>query len=245
MTRRTVLVIEGRDRRLTELGSDAGGRELRQRIRAQWDQDNLLWVIGSGVELTTPLTDSKEPFFGWFHTEAILPLDDDDAARLLDPVACVTERPSWPARRAALVALAGGSPRVLVTLAETCADPDTPEAASEALLTAVERFTPHFQLRFRDLADQAQSVVDLLATAPREVSPGEIAERLGWEQATASKVAGRLHEDGVLSRRRSGAHVWYGISEPLLRFWIEYRTGPWTRTRVALAATLLEVVEKH
>lgn len=242
MTRRTVLVIEGLDRRLTELGSDAEGRELRQRIRAQWDQDNLLWIIGSGVELPTPLTDSKEPFFGWFHTEAILPLDDDDAGRLLDHVACVTERPSWPARRAALVALAGGSPRVLVTLAETCADPDTPEAASEALLTAVERFTPHFQLRFRDLADQAQSVVDLLATAPREVSPGEIAERLGWEQATASKVAGRLHEDGVLSRRRSGAHVWYGISEPLLRFWIEYRTGPWTRTRVALAANLLEAM---
>lgn len=242
MTQRTVVVIEGLDRRLTELGNDAGGRELRQRLRAQWDHDSLLWVVGSGVELTTPLTDVKEPFFGWFHTEPILPLCDDDAGRLLDHVAGMADRPSWPARRAALVALAGGSPRVLVTLAETCADPATPEAASEALLTAVERFTPHFQLRFRDLADQAQSVVDLLATAPREVSPGEIADRLGWEQATASKVAGRLHEDGVLSRHRSGAHVWYGIAEPLLRFWIEYRTGPWMRTRVALAANLLEAM---
>lgn len=242
MARRTVLVVEGLDRRLTELGSGASGVELRQQLRAQWDQDELLWLVGTGVELPSPLTAPHEAFFGWFHTEYIQPLTDVDAASLLDHVACTPGHPGWPARRDALVALAGGSPRVLVTLAETCAHPDTPKAASEALLAAVERFTPHFQLRFRDLGDQAQSVVDLLASAPREVSPGEIADRLGWEPATASKVAGRLHEAGVLSRRPGGAHVWYRIAEPLLRFWIEYRTGPWARTRVALAASLLEAM---
>lgn len=242
MTRPTVLVVEGLDRRLSELGSGRRGMEQRQQLRGHWDHDPLLWVVGTGVELPSAFSDKDEAFFGWFHTEALLPLEEQDAALLLERVAELPPGHTWQARRDALVALAGGSPRVLVTLAETCARPETPQAASEALLTAVERFTPHFQMRFRDLGAQAQAVVDLLARAPREVSPGEMAERLGWEPATASKVASRLYEEGLLTRRAAGAHVWYRLAEPLLRFWIEYRTGPWAKTRVALAANLLEAM---
>jgi hypothetical protein len=184
------------------------------------------------------MTDAHEAFFGWFHAEGMLPLGDADAASLLDRVSGRAPDDGWSRRRAALVAAAGGSPRTLTALALACQGPEV--TASEALRAAVERFTPALQAWFRELAPQAQAVVDALAQAPREVSPSEIAERLGWEPAVASKVTGRLCEEGVLARRREGAHAWLRVVDPMARFWLGWRTGPWERTRGAMAMAKIE-----
>lgn len=236
--RPTVLVIEGLDRRLSELGVGSDGREHRRQLRAQWDHDPRLWVVGSGVGLPTPMTDAHEAFFGWFHADGMQPLTEVEAASLLDRVSGRAPDHVWSRRRAALVAAADGSPRTLTALALACRVPEV--TASEALRAAVERFTPALQAWFRELAPQAQAVVDALAQAPREVSPSEIAERLGWEPAVASKVTGRLCEEGVLARRRQGAHAWLRVVDPMARFWLGWRTGPWKRTRVAVAMAQIE-----
>jgi hypothetical protein len=239
----TVIVVEALDRRLAELGRGDEGRLQRQRLRSVWSaQENPVWVIGTGVALGTELTDHTEPFYGWFDPEAIELLQDTESAELLDRMvpADVRERPHWKGRRASLVSLAGGSPRVLVTLAETCASPDGPAAATDALLEAVDRFTPHFQLRFRDLPPFGQHIVEMLALAPRAMTPGELATRLQTSAPSLATQARRLADDGVLHKTEDGRSAWYTLVEPLFRYWLEYRTAPWETTRIALASSLLD-----
>lgn len=243
-TRPTLLVIEGLDRRFSELGSTPTGRQERQRLRHAWDQNPHVWVIGTGVELSDALTEAGEPFFGWFDPEPVGSLSDEEATALLDKV--VTEEvrlaPHWRGRREALIPLAGGSPRVLVTLAETCSSQQGADEASEALLTAVDRFTAHYQLRFRDLSGVSQQIVEKLAFVSGELGPSELARSLEMAAQGVGTQCRRLVDDGVLSRREEGGATWYRIAEPLFRFWLEYRNGPWRSTRVAVAASLLQAL---
>lgn len=237
-----VVIIEALDRRLADLGPGPVGRSERQKLRGAWSNRRDLWLVASGIELDTSLTDVDEPFFGWFDAEHVPLFGREDAHRLLDATVpdAVRSEPHWPGRREALCALAGGSPRVLVTLADTCASPNAPEAATDALLAAVDRFTAHYQLRFHDLPPHGQHLVDALAAAPRELSPGELAAYLDNAPATVATQLRRLADDGVLTRREDGRSTWYSIAEPLFRFWLEYRTSPWPDTRVWIATTLLQ-----
>lgn len=243
-TRPTVLVVEGLDKRLEELGTSAAGREQRQLLRGAWDQSGHTWVIGTGVGLGAALTDREEAFFAWFDPEAILPLTEAECSALMDRLVpeVVRTSPHWAGRRDALVTLSGGSPRVVVTLAETCSAPQAPGEASEVLRTAVDRFTAHDQMRFRDLSGQAQHIVELLATWPKEMGPSEIAQHLGYAATTAGTQARRLAEAGVLARREDRGATWYRVAEPLFRYWLEYRTGSWETTRVAVATSLLQAL---
>ncbi len=240
---RHVLVVEGLDRRFADLGSGPEGLEARQVLRRHW-ADRPIWLIGTGVALTSPLTDREEPFYAHFDPEAIQPLSTEDARALIDRSAPdhARARPRWSARRDTLVTLAGGSPRVLVSLAEDCADDTGPESASEALLAAVDRFTPHYQLRFRDLPPTGQEIVSLIARSPTMLTPTEIANKLGTHPAAVGTQARRLADDGVIVGTPGPNGTPYHLAEPLFRFWLEYRTGRWEDTRVAVASQVLEVL---
>lgn len=238
-----ILVVEGLDRRLADLGSGPEAREARQILRRHWTE-RPIWLIGTGVALTSTLTDREEPFYAHFDPEAIQPLSPEDARTLIDRSAPERARthPRWSARRETLVTLAGGSPRVLVSLGEDCADESGPESASEALLAAVDRFTPHYQLRFRDLPPTGQEIVSLIARSPTMLTPTELAQKLGTHAASVGTQARRLADDGVIVGAPGPHGTPYHLAEPLFRFWLEYRTGRWEDTRVAVASHVLEAL---
>lgn len=237
--RPTLVFVEALDRRLAEMGSGEPGRERRMRLRAPWDQDPNLWVIGTGTGLPSALAASDEPFFGWFEPVPLGPLTEAESEALLSKVHPAPPE-SWSGRRAALATLAGGSPRVLMALGETCAS--SPASAGDALLMAVERFTPQNQVRFRDLSAQGQQIVAVLAQSPRELSPAELAVRLRIEPPNVASTARRLAEDGALTARHEGRNVWYRVAEPLFRVWLEHQTVEWSQTRVARATNLVEAM---
>lgn len=233
-----VVVIEGLDRQL-----DALGRNERREFRRLLDLDTDIWLIGSGVSLSKAFTGANEAFYGAFDPWPIEPLDDKHAARLLATMAGVAESdddPRWPARSKALVTLAGGNPRALIALGNACrANPD--RWASEQLHQVVHDFTAHYQIRFRDLSPQSQQIVELLAEAPREVKPSELAEILGSSTSQVSVQARRMVHDGVLHQRSKGKATWYRLAEPLFRFWLEYRNASgWEQTRIGWLGRLLE-----
>lgn len=237
--RPTLVFVEALDRRLAEMGSGEPGRERRMQLRAPWDQDPNLWVIGTGTGLPPALAASDEPFFGWFEPVPLGPLTEAESEALLSKLNPAPPE-SWSGRRAALATLAGGSPRVLMALGETCGS--SPASAGDALLLAVERFTPQYQMRFRDLSGQGQQIVAVLAQSPRELSPAELAVRLRIEPPNVASTARRLAEDGALTARHEGRNVWYRISEPLFRVWLEHQTVEWSQTRVARATNLVEAM---
>ena len=66
--------------------------------------------------------------------------------------------------------------------------------------------------RFRALGDPTRvRVLDLLRD--RELSVTTIAERLGAGQQNVSKHLAVLVESGMLTRRKDGTHVYYGIAD--------------------------------
>ncbi|MEQ1567851.1 MAG: hypothetical protein ABMA64_19585 [Myxococcota bacterium] len=235
---RAMVVVEGLDRQLKALGGHG-----RKRLRALLDAHPQVWVVGTGARLTDELTAHEEAFYGAFQSFPVQPIEGEDAAALIDHEAGedTEQDPRWPARRQAIVLLSGGNPRALVALARaTRAGPGADVA--RRLLTVLDEFTPHYQLRFRDLSTQEQQLVELLSQVPRDLGPTDVATRLGSSPATWSSCAHRLADLGVLRTLQHGRLAFYRITEPLFRYWLEFRSGPWGDTRVAWLGHLLELV---
>lgn len=233
--RPAVILFEGLDRQLRSLGLEER-RALRRELdaRADW------WLVATGVTLPSELTGKDEAFYGAFDPWPIEPLDEGEAAALLDVVTGATG-PRWPARRATLVTLAGGNPRALVALGLACRE-DPTRWASDQLHAVVHDFTAHYQLRFRDLAPQAQQIVEIMAEAPRELTPTELGEALASTSSQMSVQAGRLVDEGVLRQRAEGRQSFYRLAEPLFRYWLEYRTASWDQTRTGWLSRLIEAL---
>lgn len=240
---RRVVLFEGLDRQLHALGS--GGRHA---LRRMLDERDDMWLVGTGVSLSSPFTGREEAFYGAFDLRPLEPLDDAEAAALLDAVVghgIEVAHAHWQSRRNTLVALAGGNARALVALGAACLR--HPEGwASQQLHDVLRDFTAHYQMRFRDLSPQHQQMVALLSESPRELTPSDLAQELGSSTSQMSVQAGRLVDDGVLRQRtseeRDKRQTWYRLAEPLFRFWLEYRNTSWDQTRAGWLGRLLETL---
>ena len=232
-----VVFIEGLDRQLHAMSAHE-----RRRLRGLLDERGPFLLIGTGLSLSDPFTNHDEAFYGAFSAWPIHALDDDEAGALLSRVSdSPPDDDAWRARRQALVTLAGGCPRTLVALGQSCAAEPTAWASAH-LYGVVQQFTAHYQMRFRDLSPQQQAAVEVLALAPRELSPTELGALLGISTSHASGLCHRLGDGGVLLSRSEGRSSWYRIAEPLFRFWMEYRNAPWEQTRAGLLGHLIEAV---
>ncbi len=67
--------------------------------------------------------------------------------------------------------------------------------------------------QFRVLSRAGQIEI-LQALMGGERSVGDLAEELGFGHSKASLSLKRLHSLGVLSRRREGANIYYGLADP-------------------------------
>lgn len=238
-----LVFVEALDRRLEELGSEG-----RRRLRALLRDHPQVGLIGAGARLSDVFVRNDEAFYGSFAVYPLGPLSDDEATDLIEHQ--VASRPGgdavvagsrWEARRSAIITLSGGNPRALVALSDAVAAAPGQEVA-ERLLHVLDAFTPHYQLRIRDLTTNEQHLIDLLASAPRALGPTDCAAALGGIAATWSTAAGRMEEQGVLRIDRQGRRSFYNITEALFRHWLEYRMSPPERTRIAWLGQLLERV---
>ena len=238
-----LVFVEALDRRLEELGSEG-----RMRLRALLRNHPQVGLIGAGARLSDVFVRNDEAFYGSFAVYPLGPLSDDDATDLIEHQVGsspggdeVVAGSRWEARRSAIVTLSGGNPRALVALSDAVAAAPGQEVA-ERLLHVLDAFTPHYQLRIRDLTKNEQHLVDLLASAPRALGPTDCALTLGGIAATWSSAASRLEEQGVLRVDRQGRRSFYSINEALFRHWLEYRMSHPDQTRIAWLSQLLERV---
>lgn len=237
LPRRAVVFFEALDRHLEIMHEDE--RRTLRRVVDELD----LYIVATGGAIGTAFTGRETAFYAAFQCHPLLPLDSAAAGTLLDKVAGddATSRAEWAARRAAFVTLAGGSPRTLLALGNACATAPTVGAADH-LHTILRQFTAHYQMRFRDLSPQGQAVVEVLASAPCELTPTELGRTLGYTASQASTVSNRLREEGVLTSRQEGRFTYFGLAEPLFRHWLEYQAAPWEQTRVGWLSRLIEAV---
>jgi DNA-binding transcriptional ArsR family regulator len=236
-----VLIVEGLDRRLAELGGGPEGHSQRQKLRGAWSSQ-ALWVIGTGAALSAELVERQEPFYGWFDPEPVEPLQEEEARALLERGMATQQRahPRWPAQQEAWLACASGSPRTLTALVEAVAASSRALSASEGMAAVVERFAGQSRAAFRALSPTGQHIAWQLAFSPRAATPGELALQLQTSPQSLATQARRLASGGVLSRTEDGRSTWYSLADPLLRYWLEASACCWAHTRVALVLELIE-----
>ena len=80
--------------------------------------------------------------------------------------------------------------------------------------------------RLREAAGQAVSSLKVLANEDRllllcqlsqgEMCVGDLEEALAIRQPTLSQQLGVLRNEGVVSTRREGKHIYYGLADPKL-----------------------------
>lgn len=233
-----VLFLEGLDRILVTLG-EKGAWSLRHRLR-----ESGVMLVATSLSPAIAAGE-REAFFGQLDTWVLQPLDLDASRSLFDHVAGGAPSDSQAqSRREALVRLAGGSPRAIVTLADAVAGTDVGHVGTaEGLLRGVQRLVIHYQQRFRDLPPLGQQMVHALAAAPRALTAGEVAATVHATSAAVSGAARTLESAGTLDRSpdpADGRVSRYSLGEPLFRYWLEYRTTPsWEETRISWFSRLL------
>ncbi|MCA9488519.1 MAG: MarR family transcriptional regulator [Myxococcales bacterium] len=234
-----LLLVEGLDRLAGALRPE-GRWTLRHHLR-----ESGAMLLGTAVDASFAAGE-KEAFFGQLDAWALAPLSLADAGILFDRVTGEETGLSAASltRREALLRMAGGSPRALLTLAEAVRGTEGDVVgAADGLLGGVQRLVTHYQQRFQELPPLGQQILDVVARAPRELTAGEVQTFTGASSAAVSQAARTLESAGALRRvpDADDARVSrYVLAEPLFRYWLEYRTsGVWAETRAAWFGRLL------
>lgn len=222
-----VVFVENFDQILAAIGPD-GQRKLRHLLQA----DRSMLLVATTTTLSRDLSEQAAPFYSFFTTSRLDPLDVPTAAEMLSRIAFerhdqrtgeYLHTAQAQARLRAVAHLAGGQPRIWATLA-TALDVDQLDALVELLLTRFDELTPYYQEQLARLSPHQRRIVAELADADRPLNVTELAERCDIDQRSASKTLSELAERGwvqptrspltaMLDRRRT----YYELAEPLAR----------------------------
>jgi len=224
---RTLLVVaENLDAIFAELG-DEGQKQLRAFIQ----ENPRLAIVATAQKLVEDLSNRTSPFFGFFQTEHLKPLNVTEATELLQKIARLNENASLieflstsrgRARVRALHHLSGGNHRIYIVLSQF-ATRDTIDGLLEPFLKMVDELTPYYQERIRWLAPQQRKIVEYLCRCEAPVPVKEIARRLFATPQTISSQLQNLREKGYVEASQRGRESLYEISEPLMRICVEVK----------------------
>jgi DNA-binding transcriptional ArsR family regulator len=224
---RTLLVVaENLDALFEGLGS-AGQRQLRSFIQ----ENPRLSVVATAQRLVEDLSDRTSPFFGFFQTEHLKPLNVEQATELLQNIARLREKGDvveflatsrGQSRVRAIHHLSGGNHRIYIVLSQFITR-DSVDALLELFMKMVDELTPYYQERIRWLPPLQRKIVEFLCTCERTVPVKEIAKRLFATPQTISSQLQDLREKGYVEANQRGRESLYEISEPLMRISVEVK----------------------
>ena len=224
---RTLLVVaENLDAIFEGLG-DAGQKQLRSLIQ----ENPRLSIVATAQRLVGDLSDRVSPFFGFFQTEHLKPLNVTEATELLQNIARLHEKRSvveflatsrGRSRVRAIHHLSGGNHRIYIVLSQFI-NRDSVDALLEPFLKMVDELTPYYQERIRWLPTLQRKIVEYLCTCEGTVPVKEIAKRLFATPQTISSQLQDLREKGYVEANQRGRESLYEISEPLMRICVEVK----------------------
>lgn len=228
--RMILLAIENLDRVFAALGQSGQGG-----LRAWVETSSAIMVFATAPALFTGVSSRSYPWYGSFMVETIPDLSLDEGATMLrraaharsdDELATFIDSPTGRERLQAIRRLAGGSPRLWHILSE-CIDVHSLDALLPAVEGLLDRLTPYYQQQLWQLSlGEQRLVVELARTwAPRTV--GDLAEAVGVSNQNAATALGRLAKSRWVVAAKmphtDQRSSWYDLSEPLLRYHLQYR----------------------
>jgi tetratricopeptide (TPR) repeat protein len=223
----TLLVVaENLDSIFEGLG-EAGQKQLRAFIQ----ENSKLSIVATAQRLVEELSRRTGPFFGFFQTEHLKPLDVNGARELLQKMARLqgkTELAKFLTTsrgRSSVLALhhlSGGNHRIYIVLSQFITL-DSIEALLGPFLKMVDELTPYYQERIRWLAPLQRKIVEYLCSCEGTAPVKEIAKRLFTTPQTISSQLQDLREKGYVEANQRGRESLYEISEPLMRICVEVK----------------------
>jgi tetratricopeptide (TPR) repeat protein len=205
-------------------------------------EDNGCMLIATAPIHFGSITDHKEPFYDFFDVQILDQLSEEQTIGLIrknlewerrdDLLADFTNlRP----RLSALYRMTGGSPRLTLMLYELIAH----EAVSEVKLQfeiLLDRITPFYQDRMRDLGPQERAVLETIATMrDQPKTPTAIAAQMRMKPAQVSSLLNRLSKSQYLRSiensddKRSRL---YTIREGFFDIWLAMNVSRGARQRL-------------
>jgi tetratricopeptide (TPR) repeat protein/DNA-binding transcriptional ArsR family regulator len=225
-SRTLVVVAENLDAIFEGLGP-AGQKQLRAFIQ----ENSKLSIVATAQRLVEDLSSRTSPFFGFFQTEHLKPLNVEEATLLLQNLARIHEIGSVAeflsttrgrARVRALHHLSGGNHRIYIVLSQFITL-DSIDALVGPFMQMVDELTPYYQERIRWLPPLQRRIVECLCSCEGTMPVKEIAKRLFATPQTISSQLQDLRGKGYVEANQRGRESLYEISEPLMRICVEVK----------------------
>ena len=212
--RKLVLMIENMQTLCEDVDEDFGW-QLRETLQTE----PQIILLGTATSRFERLDDVREPFFGLFRMLDLKPLDAEACRRLWQVVSGdeVSERRIRP-----LQILTGGSPRLLVIIAEFAGHRSLRKLMEE-LVSLVDDHTEYFRGHLEALAPTERRVYLAAIDLWQPSSTSEIAARARMDVRTVSTLLGRLIDRGAITYDGTPRKREYAAAERLYSIYYKMR----------------------
>lgn len=228
--RTILLAIENLDRVFDSLGTAGQGS-----LRAWVETSAAVLIVATAPELFPGVSSRSYPWYGSFIVEKLPELSVADGAALLaraarlrgdHELAAFVDSADGRHRLSVIHRLVGGTPRWWQMLSD-CVDVRALDDLVPAVEALLDRLAPHYQQRLWQLPAGEQRLVVELARGWEPRSVGDLAAAVGVSNQSAATALGRLAAEHWVtsSKARDGDQrtSWYDLTEPLLRYHLQYR----------------------
>ena len=189
------------------------------KLRGELQMEPRIMLLATATSRFDRLDDVNEPFFELFRILNLEPLGTEDCRRLWEEVSGdeVSTREMRP-----LEILTGGSPRLLVIVAEFARHRSLRQLMEE-LVTLVDEHTEYFRGHLEALAKTERRVYLAVIDLWQPSAAGEIAARSRLDVRTVSTMLGRLADRGAVIAEGTGRKRRYAAAERLYSIYYKLR----------------------
>ncbi|MDH4161888.1 MAG: tetratricopeptide repeat protein [Nitrospirota bacterium] len=208
--------------------------------------DSLL-LVGAAPTLFDSIINHNKPLYNFFEVIWLKDLSFEDSIALLRRYAdlegktdIALELREKEAKLRAIYELAGGNPRLLLSLYHIIAEKDL-SSVEETFLKVLDELSPYFRERMKDLSEQQQEIIDAMAKADRLLTPTEIAAKCHMQVNIVNAQLKRLEKVGCVKiSKKHAKKTLYDFSERLFSLWRQMRIEA-GRKRLGFIVKLLEI----
>ncbi|MXY84304.1 MAG: ATP-binding protein [Gemmatimonadetes bacterium] len=202
------------------------------KLRGSLQSEPQIMLLATATSRFEGLDDAEQPFFELFRIIALEPLATEECRRLWQVVSgdAVSQREIRP-----LEILTGGSPRLLVIVAEFARHRSLRQLM-EKLVELIDDHTEYFRGHLEVLAKGERRVYIAVIDLWQPSSTGEVAARARMDVRPVSALLGRLVERGAVIAEGSGKKRRYAAAERLYSIYYKLRRE---RDEAAVVANLI------
>ena len=212
--KKLVLMVENLQALCGNVDKDFGWK-----LRGALQLEPQIMLLATATSRFESLEDAEQPFFELFRILDLKPLATEECRRLWQIVSgdAVSEREIRP-----LEILTGGSPRLLVIVAEFARHRSLRQLMEE-LVELIDEHTEYFRGHLEVLAKGERRVYISVIDLWQPSSTGEIAMRARMDVRPVSTLLGRLVERGAVIAEGSGKKRRYAAAERLYSIYYKLR----------------------